>query len=167
MKVCVDFPSVKLHCGGRLYENAKLANCAAQPARIDSAACAKHSGRLPGVQNCHTQKVKSRQHPDFPSGHPPEYYPGLRLLNFTERTGYGVLSLRWPSTLGLVRAHNCFLTPPTQIYEFQYGVSLEADTHGILCSLFDFFGPAARQGDPTLYRNGSALRGTRPKKVKK
>ena len=42
---------------------------------------------------------KSRQHPDFPGGHPPEYYPSLRLLNFTERTGYGVLSLRWPSTL--------------------------------------------------------------------
>lgn len=41
---------------------------------------------------------KSRQHPDFPGGHPPEYYPSLRLLNFTERTGYGVLSLRWPST---------------------------------------------------------------------
>ena len=41
---------------------------------------------------------KSRQHPDFPGGHPPEYYPSLKLLNFTERTGYGVLSLRWPST---------------------------------------------------------------------
>ena len=41
---------------------------------------------------------KCRQHPDFPGGHPPEYYPSLRLLNFTERTGYGVLSLRWPST---------------------------------------------------------------------
>lgn len=45
---------------------------------------------------------KSRQHPDFPGGHPPEYYPSLRLLNFTERTGYGVLSLRWPSTLETV-----------------------------------------------------------------
>lgn len=45
------------------------------------------------------KKKKSRQHPDFPGGHPPEYYPSLRLLNFTERTGYGVLSLRWPSTL--------------------------------------------------------------------
>lgn len=44
------------------------------------------------------QKAKSRQHPDFPGGHPPEYYPSLRLLNFAERTGYGVLSLRWPST---------------------------------------------------------------------
>lgn len=42
---------------------------------------------------------KSRQHSDFPGGHPPEYYPSLRLLNFAERTGYGVLSLRWPSTL--------------------------------------------------------------------
>lgn len=45
---------------------------------------------------------KSRQHPDFPGGHPPEYYPSLRLLNFAERTGYGVLSLRWPSTNGCV-----------------------------------------------------------------
>ncbi len=43
-------------------------------------------------------RKKSRQHPDFPGGHPPEYYPSLKLLNFTERTGYGVLSLRWPST---------------------------------------------------------------------
>jgi hypothetical protein len=41
---------------------------------------------------------KSRQHLDFPGGHPPEYYPSLRLLNFAERTGYGVLSLIWPST---------------------------------------------------------------------
>ena len=42
--------------------------------------------------------VKGRQHPDFPGGHPPEYYPSLRLLNFAKRTGYGALSLRWPST---------------------------------------------------------------------
>ena len=41
---------------------------------------------------------KSRQHSDFPGGHPPEYYPSLRLLNFAKRTGYGALSLRWPST---------------------------------------------------------------------
>ena len=40
----------------------------------------------------------SRQHPDFPGGHPPEYYPSLKLLNFAERTGYGSVSLRWPST---------------------------------------------------------------------
>lgn len=45
---------------------------------------------------------KCRQHSDFPGGHPPEYYPSLRLLNFAERTGYGVLSLRWPSTFILV-----------------------------------------------------------------
>ena len=45
------------------------------------------------------RREKSRQHSDFPGGHPPEYYPSLRLLNFAERTGYGVLSLRWPSTL--------------------------------------------------------------------
>ena len=50
------------------------------------------------IDRMRKEKVKSRQHPDFPGGHPPEYYPSLRLLNFTERTGYGVLSLRWPST---------------------------------------------------------------------
>src|SRR5512145_697068 len=47
------------------------------------------------------EKGKGRQHPDFPGGHPPEYYPSLRLLNFAERTGYGAFSLRWPSTLGI------------------------------------------------------------------
>ena len=43
-------------------------------------------------------KSKSRQHSDFPGGHPPEYYPSLRLLNFAEQTGYGAFSLIWPST---------------------------------------------------------------------
>lgn len=45
------------------------------------------------------EKVKSRQHSDFPGGHPPEYYPSLRLLNFAEQTGYGAFSLIWPSTM--------------------------------------------------------------------
>jgi hypothetical protein len=49
---------------------------------------------------CVSVQQKSRQHPDFPGGHPPEYYPSLRMLNFAERTGYGVFSLRWPSTKG-------------------------------------------------------------------
>lgn len=48
------------------------------------------------------KNAKGRQHPDFPGGHPPEYYPSLRLLNFADRTGYGALSLRWPSTKGNV-----------------------------------------------------------------
>ena len=52
---------------------------------------------------------KSRQHSDFPGGHPPEYYPSLRLLNFAERTGYGALSLRWPSTNTSVALPNCSL----------------------------------------------------------
>jgi hypothetical protein len=52
--------------------------------------------RTTGRQSRKTQK--SRQHSDFPGGHPPEYYPSLRLLNFAKRTGYGALSLRWPST---------------------------------------------------------------------
>lgn len=42
--------------------------------------------------------IKGRQHPDFPGGHPPEYYPSLRMLNFAELTGYGTIILRWPST---------------------------------------------------------------------
>ena len=33
---------------------------------------------------------------DFPDGLPLEYYPRLRPLNFTERTGYGALGLIWP-----------------------------------------------------------------------
>ena len=41
---------------------------------------------------------KNRRHSDFPSGLPPEYYPNLRQLNFADRTGYGVVDLRWPST---------------------------------------------------------------------
>lgn len=49
-----------------------------------------------------TNKQKGRQHSDFPGGHPPEYYPSLRLLNFAKRTGYGALSLRWPSTLSIL-----------------------------------------------------------------
>src|SRR5512137_2765711 len=43
-------------------------------------------------------RQKCRQHPDFPGGHPPEYYPSLKLLDFADRTGYGIFSLRWPST---------------------------------------------------------------------
>lgn len=39
---------------------------------------------------------KNNQHVDFPSGHPPEYYPRLSLVNFIERTGYGSLRLIWP-----------------------------------------------------------------------
>jgi hypothetical protein len=53
---------------------------------------------------------KSRQHPDFPGGHPPEYYPSLRMLNFAERTGYGVLSLRWPSTKGYLSQRYSYMT---------------------------------------------------------
>ena len=60
-----------------------------------------------GKQQRKRERGKSRQHPDFPGGHPPQYYPSLRLLNFAERTGYGVLSLRWPSTSD----HNTPVTP--------------------------------------------------------
>jgi hypothetical protein len=58
---------------------------------------------------------KCRQHLDFPGGHPPEYYPSLRLLNFAERTGYGVLSLRWPSTHVYVDGFNLIVHKYRQI----------------------------------------------------
>lgn len=54
--------------------------------------------------------IKGRQHPDFPGGHPPEYYPSLRLLNFAEQTGYGAFSLRWPSTPAHVCHRYSYLT---------------------------------------------------------
>ena len=56
---------------------------------------------------------QSRQHPDFPGGHPPEYYPSLRLLNFAERTGYGAINLRWPSTTIYVHVVHWSLPPST------------------------------------------------------
>ena len=39
---------------------------------------------------------KNNQHVDFPSGHPPEYYPRLSLVNFAERTGCSSFRLIWP-----------------------------------------------------------------------
>ena len=44
-------------------------------------------------------KKKNNQHTDFPGGHPPEYYPRLTLLNFTDRTGCGAVSVIWPITI--------------------------------------------------------------------
>ena len=41
--------------------------------------------------------TKSQRHPkDFPGGPPPQYYPGLALLNFRVRMGSGALSAVWP-----------------------------------------------------------------------
>ncbi len=73
------------------------------------------AGSTGGYKNT---KAKSRQHPDFPGGHPPEYYPSLRLLNFTERTGYGVLSLRWPSTSVLHITNHTFISTQTTNLSF-------------------------------------------------
>ena len=40
---------------------------------------------------------KSQRHPkDFPGGPPPQYYPGLALLNFRVRMGSGAFSAVWP-----------------------------------------------------------------------
>ena len=42
---------------------------------------------------------KSQQHPkEFPGGHPPQYYPGLAVLNFGVRMGSGVFNAVWPLT---------------------------------------------------------------------
>ena len=42
---------------------------------------------------------KSQQHPkDFPSGHPPQYYPGLATVNFGVRMGSGTFDAVWPLT---------------------------------------------------------------------
>ena len=43
---------------------------------------------------------KDNLHLDFPSGLPPEYYPNLTLLNFTDRTGCGAVNVIWQITLG-------------------------------------------------------------------
>jgi hypothetical protein len=46
-----------------------------------------------------TNDQKSQQHPkDFPGGHPPQYYPGLAVLNFGVRKGSGVFIAVWPLT---------------------------------------------------------------------
>ena len=44
---------------------------------------------------------KSQRHPkDFPGGPPPQYYPGLALLNFRVQMGSGVFSAVWPLATG-------------------------------------------------------------------
>ena len=50
-------------------------------------------------EKCFSDEKKSQQHPkDFPGGHPPQYYPGLALLNFGVRKGSGVFNAVWPLT---------------------------------------------------------------------
>ena len=89
--------------------------------------------RTDGCSN-EEKRQKSRQHPDFPGGHPPEYYPSLRLLNFTERTGYGVLSLRWPSTTSFHEQTHCFnRTPNTQTHTHTHTYTYSIRTqHGLV-----------------------------------
>ena len=43
-------------------------------------------------------KIKSQQHPVFPSGLPSKYYPGPMLLNFSDRMRTGVFNMVWPLT---------------------------------------------------------------------
>ena len=56
------------------------------------------NGNGTGRKKKKREKKKSNQHADFPSGHPPEYYPRQKLLNFIDRTGYGAVSFVWPIT---------------------------------------------------------------------
>ena len=77
---------------------------------------------------------KRRQHPDFPGGHPPEYYPSLRLLNFAERTGYGVLSLRWPSTNVYVAQRYICLPNMSRLTHKNAIFSRNMSEQGELCS---------------------------------
>ena len=43
-------------------------------------------------------KLKSQQHPVFPSGLPSKYCLGPMLLNFSDRTRTGVFNMVWPLT---------------------------------------------------------------------
>ena len=51
------------------------------------------------VQHFFTKLKYNNQHVDFPSGHPPEYYPRLSLVDFAERTGCSPFKLIWPIIL--------------------------------------------------------------------
>ncbi len=39
------------------------------------------------------------KHPDFPTGHPRQYYPGLLVLNFSNQAGWGVFTRVWPNPI--------------------------------------------------------------------
>ena len=65
---------------------------------------------------------KNNQHVDFPSGHPPEYYPRLSLVNFAERTGCSSFRLIWPIEIycGYFVAYIFFSTLYIYIYMYIY-----------------------------------------------
>ena len=46
-----------------------------------------------------TNKEKGFKHPDFPAGHPRQYYPGLLVLNFSNQAGWGVFTRVWPNPI--------------------------------------------------------------------
>ena len=45
--------------------------------------------------NLWLNKSKSLQHPEFPSSHLPQYYPGPTLLNFGDRMSSGAFNVVW------------------------------------------------------------------------
>ena len=81
---------------------------------------------------------KSRQHSDFPGGHPPEYYPSLRLLNFAKRTGYGALSLRWPSTTMTLSTNHPPLADRKHHMDLRNHPSPARDPHTDRCSVQNY-----------------------------
>eukprot|EP00962_Isochrysis_galbana_P003647 scaffold1041_cov124-Isochrysis_galbana.AAC.8 len=53
----------------------------------------KEEGKETGEQEREEQNV---QHPAFPRGPPPQYYPGSTRLNFAVRMGSGDFRVIWP-----------------------------------------------------------------------
>ena len=49
--------------------------------------------------NTTEEKEKGFKHPDFPAGHPRQYYPGLLVLNFSNQAGWGVFTRVWPNPI--------------------------------------------------------------------
>ena len=47
------------------------------------------------IQQVGDKTCKSPQHLDFPSGHPPQYYPGPNMLNIGDQTKSSVLTVVW------------------------------------------------------------------------
>ena len=72
------------------------------------------------MSQCIIPTEKNNQHVDFPSGHPPEYYPRLSLVNFAERTGCSSFRLIWPIEIycGYFVAYIFFSTLYIYIYMY-------------------------------------------------
>jgi hypothetical protein len=67
------------------------------------------------------QKTKNKklQHLEFPRGPPPQYYLGLKELNFANRTGCGAFPLVWPQ----LRVRHGARTPLHELFLYIYSVN--------------------------------------------